>query len=378
MKREIKKMTAVVLTAVMSVTASTSVVFGNERLENAKRQPLTLRRAIDRATSNSSAIATLNEDTPLSEDELERAENAGLPDTEFSSIVNWQSNIMLQRAKLAANLSNATAQRDTLGFIVTQHFANIVNTEKALEIFDEQIRLSEKNLEILALQSSVGVIPELDYLLAQISLDELFLNRETMANAVVTAHMELNRLIGVDENLIHEIEFAPEFEPLPALTNVTGHINAQRNNHINVRNARNLVEIASYNLDNFTLATNPNTGEVLPGNGGQPTRAQREIDVANANRELSAQRNNVTRHLQDTYDNIRALEHNIQTSHIELTDLYQSLEIARVQLEVGMILPITIDNINLQISRQKEQIRQQEIDHHLLVLQFRNPNILVF
>ena len=340
------------------------------------REALELDTAITLAISNSTTIQNLTENIPQSQTDLNRTEN--LPNfSSLNTIVAWQADVMTQRARVAANIANAAAQRDTLGFIVTQHFANIAQLETNLTLFDQQLDLTEQNLNISRLQSELGIISELDYLLADLSFNELLLNRTNLESAVVQAHMDLNRLLGLDETLIHDITFDPTYELLPPQVNLTGFINTQRQNHINVRQAVALQEVAIFNLENFSLNVTAD-GIIMPGNAGAPTRAQRQLELNEATRNVTAARNQITVHLQDTYTAIRELEHNLETAAIELADLKNNLATATVQLEVGSILPITLDNIALQIANKEADIRQMHVNHALLVMQFRNPNILVF
>ena len=373
----LKKISVATLALILYLSPTTT--YANEP------RPLTLQQAQNRAINNSSALASMGENIEISRDELERNQDR-FPGSQggFIGIINWQSGLMLQQASIAASVNNIPAQHYTLGFIVAIHFTNIFTLEQSLILFDKQLDLQYTNFNITRVQHELNMVSELDYLLATLAYNEMLINRQNIEASITQAHRELNRLIGVDENIIHELIWETSYEVMPNIVNFTGRLNHQRQNHINVRQALDMQRVAQFNLDNHMTPFDPITGTPMPGGFDPesgtmvPTRAQREIELNNASRRVSEERDRITRHIQDTYSNIRLLEHNIQTAHMELEEAYRNLEIATLQLELGMITPVTLNSLNLQIAHAKEQIRQQELNHLLLVMQFQNPNILVF
>ena len=367
----IKKISAAVLalTFTLSTTAHANV----------PSHTLTLRQATERAQRNSTALRTLTEDVDMAREELDRTQSLFPGSGNMIEVVNWQTNLLRQQANITAHIQNIDAQRATAEFLALSHFANIFTAENQLVLFDQQMALTYQNLTILRAQQALGLASELDYLLATLSFEEMATTREQIVSSIAGAHRELNRLMGtVDEDRIHTILWELEHETVAPVRNLQGLINHQRQNHINVRQAQELQRVAEFQVDNFITPTNPVTGEVIPGNAGLPTREQRQIAVNDATRQLVAARNQISTHLQDTYTNIRLTEHHIQTAHMELENITDNLAIALVQLSLGMVLPVTIDSLELQIANHKEQIRQLEMNHYLLVMQFQNPNILVF
>jgi len=335
---------------------------------------LTLDQARNRAIQNSTTLRNLQENRVITDAEEQRAREGfatgafGFNMTEF---VTLQSDLMRIRAQRAADIQNADIKRDTLGLIVAHQFASILMAENELRLFDENMALLTREMEILKTRIDLGLASELELTFAQLNMDRLGQDRKSLELALAQAHVELNRIIGTPEDRVHQLIFDIKFEELNVV-NLPGHISHQTNNNAALVQARAESDAARFQLDNHTTPFDPQTGMVIPGTA---SRREYQIHFTMATRDARQTRLSIEDHIINTYHRIRNMEISINNLYLQLDTLHYRLSLLEVELGLGQITPLEIDKINLEILNLEENIRRQEVNHSLLTIEFWNPAI---
>ena len=334
---------------------------------------LTIQEATTRAVNNSRGIRNTQDSITLLEEGEQRIREIiwDTPVMPTATFIEMQANMMRLDANRAVSLSSITAQRETLGFIVTNHFANITMAQNELALFEESLLLLERDVASVRLMQNLGMAShaQLDQLLA--SQRQAENNRVNLELSLDAAFRELNRIMGSRQNERYHLVFEPHFQSVSAL-NLTHYIQLHQNNSLQIEQAQNQLRIARFEHDNHAVPFNPITSEVIVGG---PTRNERAVAVTQANREVTNAREQVENNVIDLHNNIRNLEIAIESMQLQLGILEQSLAISQLQYSVGHLTAIELNRAKLSLAELQENIRRQQVNHHLMVMQLTNPNI---
>lgn len=380
----LKKCTPIMLALIFSVqpvqvfaqnAEAGNTITSNAIIENTiNMHNLTVNQAARRAIENSSSIRNMQDSAVLSrEREQSLRDDMFSPMMNMATFMNTSALLMESELERALSIESIEAQRDTLDFIVRNHFANIIRAEKALEISNASIELAERDIIILEVMVSLGLESYASLDLARLNFERTLNTRESLISSINEAHIELNRIMGSPLNRRYNLIFDVEFEELGSV-NLTRYLNDHTRNSISIRQARNELDAAQFRLDNHVAPINMMTGELLSGG------VSRDVRITNVNiaaRAVQDARTDIESSVMATYNQIRNMEIGLNSSLLQLESMQRELEILNTQLRLGQITPIEVDRYKLGIMELEENIRQQKINHSLVVMQLRNPNILI-
>lgn len=339
---------------------------------------LTVETATNNAVRNSRNIRRVTYDIELVNISYDRAEDmfwsTNTPFT-FVDIVNRDIRNMQIRANRAFLEENLEAQRETLRFVITNHFANIISAERELYILQAEISVLQRELNILNLSYELGMGSYFAVRQATHNLNIQTHNREVLQNTINQNFIELNRIMGVGSSLRHRVVLDEEFTPL-VVRNINSIIGTHYRYNINIRNARRRLEIAEEEFNNHHVLSyqiNPLTGNFA---AGQTTRREREIAVLNAQTELAQIIEDNGHRILDLYTNIQAIELNIQGLYLQKELAQMSIYLLEEQFAAGQIIMLDIYRANLNLLRLEEGLERLKNTHYILVMQFNNPYIL--
>lgn len=336
---------------------------------------LTIEEATRLAINNSTAIRNLQDNIALTRENEQRIRDTmwAQQNIQAFEFVQMQANLMRADASRAVHITNLNAQRETLSFIVRQHFSNIILAQKELELSDKDIAIMLQNLEIHRVMSSVGMASDAQLNTILSTYNQALHNRANLVSSLDNAFRELNRLMGTNQNNVYSLVFEPNFQPIGNI-NINDYIRLHQNNNSQIENATRQATIASFELEHHGQNFNPITGEVIPGG---TTRHEREIAVTQANRNLDQLRETVENNVVTLHNNINNLELQINSAQLQLEILLQELSVLEIQYQVGQVTPITLNRKALEIYRLQETLRRHKVNHSLLVMRLTNPNIVV-
>lgn len=343
------------------------------------RGPLTVETATNNAVRNSRNISQVQYQVELIDISHDRAENIffnnPMPIT-FADIVQRDIRNMQIRANRAFMEENILAQRETLRFVIINHFSNIILAENELALFDAEIEILERELTILRLTYELGMG---SYFAVRQAVHNLYIqnhNRLILENTLTQNFIELNRIMGSPSTFRYNVILDEDFAPLEVI-NINSVISRHDRDNINIRNARRQVDIAEEELRVHNIVyyqINPATGDFMVG---QTTRREREIAVTEANRDLSYARETSENRLRDLYATIRRIELDIEGLYLQVELAGMSIELLYEQFAAGQIIRLDIYRANLNLLRLEEALNRLKNTHYILITQFNNPYILV-
>lgn len=375
-----KKCTTLMLVLILSIqtvpvlaSSSTGQSGTTARISTSGVEDLTVAQATQRAIANSSAIRDIQDRSILSrEKEDQLRDQLFSPSNNMASLINTSSQLMASELARALNLDNIEAQRSTLGYIITNQFSNIIMGEKALEAYDSNISILERELEISRIKTEIGTQSQMAHELVRANLERAINGRVSLVNSINESYRTLNRHMGVPLDRRYNLIFDAEYEELGEV-DLTRHINNHRRNNIAIQTAQNNLNVQQYQLDNFVTPIDMNTGAIL----SNETREQRLINVNLAAREVNNARERVEDTILALYSRIRNLEASIQSYLLDLEDLERELEVLYTRFRLGKVTALEIDRHKLKIIRQEQTIMTNQLNHRSLVMRFNNPNISV-
>ncbi|MCL1996863.1 MAG: TolC family protein [Defluviitaleaceae bacterium] len=354
------------ISIVIVMVAFPSVAFANPTL--------TIEEATRRAINNSNAIRNSQDNVTLTRENEQRMRDVfwQLPTWTGSDFIRFQADIMRIEAGRAVTLNSITAQRETLGFIVANHFANIVMAQNELVLFDENLVIMRQDIEMLQTMETLGMASGTQLRIAQNGYQQALHNRANLIASIETAFRELNRLMGTNQNNIYDLVFEQNFEPLQDI-DIERYIRLHQNSDIQVDNAVRQLSIARFELNSH--GGEPFNRITGTGEPGAITRTERELAVTQGNRDLEAARESVENNVIDLHNNILSLELAIQGTELQISILAQELLVMEVQYYVGHLIKIELDRTVLEMYNLQETLRRHKVNHGLLVMQLTNPSI---
>ena len=362
-----QKLKTMMLALGLTVVTSFSVVFAGEL------ETLSIETATARAIRNSSAIRAAEDNIRNTREEEQRAIDIFFANPMIGSadIINFQTSMLVQETQRAVNNTNIASQRATLEFIVTNHFANITMAKNELDMFEENLRLMQRDMQIMEVRFSLGLASAADVQSLRNNLEVSLNNKVNLENAIESSFRELNRLMGSSTNDRYEIELDLEFELLGEI-DLARLTRASVDNDTRVASQRANRDVTRFQLDNRMLHSNPMTGEVIPG---QPTRAQVEINAQQAQRGLNDSIQTVENSIVDLINQIRNLELVISSTELQLDVSRREHEIAKLNFETGNITQLDLERSAFGIVNLEETLRRHKTNHSIMVMQLMNPNI---
>jgi|GEM_PF-1209274 len=334
---------------------------------------LTVREAARRASDNSSAIRNTQDNIVASREQEQRMRNDMVQASDnLSAFLNASVALMQSQMQRALADDSINVQRDTIHFLVTNHFANIVRAEKALELYDANLAMAERDIIVMEVMVDLGLESQASLNLARANFERTVNERVNLMNSIDEGHRELNRLMGVPLDRRHNLIFDIEFQELGEV-NLSRYISNHSRNNMNVRQANANLDVAQLQLDNHMTPIDMQTGIILPGG---VSRDERIVGVNVAARAVQDARSDTESNVVSVHTQIRNIEALINSAESQLESMQVELNILNTRLALGQITPIEVDRYRLGMMELEEQIRQLKVSHSLTVMQLRNPNIL--
>ena len=148
--------------AISSVPANTNIVLANTVQtgygnDSEDLPVLTVKQATDRAIENSSQIKTAINNLDISDTQVQKVRD-GLEDaTNIMQTLAGNANIMRLDLQRALAYDNIDMIQDALRLGVASYFAGIVRAEQQLRLYDQNLDIAEKDLEIMKTKVNLGL-----------------------------------------------------------------------------------------------------------------------------------------------------------------------------------------------------------------------------
>lgn len=336
-----------------------NLVFGNER------DILNFEDAVKKAIEYSVTLKSYDEENEITNSEISSTKLNLVSSETPEQISNLVIQLKELYAKLKKNKLSTNDEKEAIEFSVFNFFINTINSENNLKLYEEELTLKEKKLKISEAKLKYGKISENDYKNEQIEYKNLIKEKEELQNLIDDSYVSLNKILGNSLNTVYDLNLGEEI-----VYNKIGDVNLDseitlaidRNN--SVKSQKETTDIAKYSLSLFTSGTGNDTMEAKIVNYNKELR--------NLEDQKTALRENITKN----YNEIIKLENEYDSNMAELENLEKQLQIKELNLKLGKITVIEIEEHKYEIKKLENTIQEQIYQHELLMRKFKNPALL--
>jgi len=344
----------------LSASFITSTPIPASARQNVTLSPeLTVAEAVNRALQRSSELKTINENIELID--LKRpmlAESAADP---FNPAIVAAGAAYMQAEMQRASMSGSVSlTRQIIEMSIIRYFSTVLLVERDLELYDINLGLTKKNIDILKIRAELGHISISAYESARIDYEKALANRADKQKTADDAYRALNQVMGTTLENKYQLILDIEYKPLKERY-LPGYINDSAKNSKKIKDKEYELQIAEYNERNHN---------------GSGSAEERTIKAGQIKREIDGIKKDLEEKIRACYNDIKSQQLAYEINMMELDGMYKQLEIKKTQLELGRITQLDADVYEYQIALLEYRISALIYEHHLNVMQFENPELL--
>ncbi|MDR1066252.1 MAG: TolC family protein [Clostridiales bacterium] len=327
-------------------------------------EKLTVKEAVDYIIANGDAIKKNAENQLLNEQSNKTVKEQLLEESDVTRYLDLVVSLMQNELQMTQNIENEAIIKEKTTYVIKQLFAAIIAAENDIKLFDEELNISQKELEISVVKEKYGAINAEALSSARKSYDKSVKSRVTKTNAVSNAYMALNREMGVSLNERRTPVLELEYAPLGDMS-IAYAVSAAQNQSAELKNLTSNVDIAQYKLDTY----------VWEGDQSNNGEQSLEIALTQTKRSYNDKKIEIESTVMSAYNAIIQSETDYEAALTDLETARKQLEITKLQLEMGKTTALAVEKAEHQIRQQEESIRKKVIDHALQIEKLSDPNL---
>ena len=250
---KLKKIAAFAITSFLCLN-SLNISFGEEI------EILTVEKAVEKAIKYSKTLKGYEEENLVNNDKLSRVKLNFSTSGEVEQISNLAIQLKELYAQLEKNKLSASDEKELIEYSVFSFFINVIKAENNLKLYNEELQLKSKKLEISEVKLKYGRISKNDYENEQLEYSNLLKQKGELENSITDAYISLNKVLGTDLNTKYILDLGEEIS-----YNYIGDVDLNSKIAIaidtdsTIKSQKNTVDIAKYSLNLFTSETQNNT-----------------------------------------------------------------------------------------------------------------------
>ena len=354
---KIKKM--LLLTMVVIMTGLCRNVPAAEK----KPERLSVDLAVKRAIAANTGIKNYDDNTKLSNDSLKALKDELLNELDWAKCLSLLSRIMQAEAQMDVDGKENESAKQNLTLSVTKFFAAVIKEEKSLELYDQNMLLEKKQLEIAKVKLGLGMLSRYDYDNQVNACKQKENEREAKVAAIEDAYVSLNKTMGSSVRNRYELMLEYEYETIGE-RNLSYDISNAIELNTSIMSQQNKIDTINYNLENYDDLELTESKESL------------EITREQTYRAIADTKANVEQKVIQSYNTIKSQETQYETYLLKLESLNSQLVLKEKQLELGKTTQLEVDKQKYSIAEQEESIRSLVVNHAINIIQFKMPNTL--
>jgi len=269
-------------------------------------------------------------------------------------------------ARLATELGLDTAnwnmemKENEIRYNVEKAYFDLLQTEKELQIAEDNLALAQKQYDHAKLRYEVGMISQQQLLGLEFSLSQAQSSHETARMYYGLQKMSFRSTLGMDLNkefkLVDSIE-VKEYEEI----NLEESINLALENNGSLKIVEGNVEVANLNL------------QALSGRYPDITYAYRAqaADVAKAEKNLETVKTGVEMQVRSAVLNLKTAEKQIETFEKAVFQASEGVRIAELSFELGQNTATEVAQANLNLMNAKKNLAQQIHAFNMALLDYK-------
>ncbi len=331
---------------------------------------LTIEEAVNKAINYSRNIKNLDESNEIAEIDQMVTRYAWEQESNATANITYSLALKNLMNSLKNYNENKEAEKEKIEYNVKQLFYGLKDAERSIELYDDGIELSKRQLKIYDVMLKVGKMSQIQYNEAVTAAETLESNKLNLENSVDAAYRSLNQLMGESISKKYNIIVDDiEYKPVSSELNLDAAITKALSSNMTLRGLSDSVDIAKMSVDTFDFRDS--TG--VTSSDRESTRSQYE----QASRGLEDAKKALTASVTSVYDNIRNTENEYRQNELSLNDMKNELVVKETQLKLGKLTQIELDQYKNSIDQLEAEMKSEVRSHDLLVMQFNNSNLIM-
>jgi len=326
-------------------------------------EALTVEQAVKKAVAASTSVKNHEENVTLSDENISDLRSQLRDAMTWAASLGLMSRIIQAEAQTAVDDKSNEAVKGNLKLSVTRLFASIIGAEKTLELYDQNMELQARQMEIAKVKLGLGMISQMDYDNQESAFMQRENERDAQETAIDEAYMSLNKALGAAFDKRYALELTFEYEPMEE-RDIRNDVRNAIDSNTSIMNQRIRIDAAEYKLDKYDQMQLTESKESI------------QITIEQALRAINDTKAGLEQSVIQTHNAIRKQESQYGTAVLKLEGLYGQLRIKEKQLELGKATQIEVDSLKYSIAEQEESIRSLVVNHALNILQYKTPGAL--
>jgi hypothetical protein len=324
---------------------------------------LTVDEAVSKAVAYSRTLKTLYENNELNELSADDTRTDLIWSNEYVEVTNLNVELKNLLYSIANYDENVAIEKEKIRLNIVELFAGIISAEDAVDMYEKQIELNERDLQIAEVKKNLGLLSQSEYDGMVVSNNNVKSSKQSLETQLDEAYTSLNKLLGQSLSLRYTVSLDVEYEALGDV-NLEYDVSKAVSSSQTIKEKQEAATIAKYKLDVYSHEYSGGYKESAQSNYAQATRA-----LADAKTSIEAS-------LRTTYNSIQTAETNYNNNLANLEQKKNELAIKKVQLDLGKITQLEYDKAEYEIEQLENTIKQSVYSHYVLVSKYNNPDLL--
>jgi outer membrane protein TolC len=339
---------------------------------DADASSLTIEEAVAKAIANSSSLKTLDDNQELEETNFKNTSTSLTNyDSDDENGANSYLDLAVQYKRLATSIKNYDDSKEVtkqqLEQSIREYFIAIIEAENEIDLYEQNMAIQEQSIKIDETKLKLGLISQSEYDSAKNTYANLKSNRDTLENKLTSAYSNLNVILGTNTkeryNISYDCTYTREADTI-VLASV---ISKAQSNSYSIKQKKNAVDIAKYDLEKYSLSTSSNYSS--------DTRDTKEATYNKATRDYGDAIDNIEVTITNWYNSLKENEQSY-ADNISTLELKKSqLSIYETKLELGTITDLELQKYKYEIASLENTVETLKYNHDLLVRKLNNPDL---
>ncbi|KEF38836.1 outer membrane protein [Schinkia azotoformans MEV2011] len=229
--------------------------------------------------------------------------------------------------------------KEEITYQVKQAYNDVIQKEASKLYNEKALAVEELNFKLAKVQLTQGVISQVQYDQLANKLDGTKKTLEASEKALSQAKIKLNQLMGVSSNNTYALVDIPAFETMEN-ADVDYQITKTLEKHPTIFELEQAKNLTQKSLDLYTY----NSGSI-----GENYETKR-ITVSTLGNQIAQTKDSIAQGVRTTYLNIKSLEDQYAILQTNLSNAEKSLQVTKVQYEVGQTTELDLRQKELQLA----------------------------
>lgn len=284
----------------------------------------------------------------------------------LSDIQNKQALLGLIQTEINLEITKLQAETDEerIEFTVRDIYHDIAGAENDLKAMQQQREVKEFELNQKRAKHEQGTISQLELNTSEEELIQLGNSINNLERSVHNLYEQLGIMTGIRDIHEYRAERLPAEHEVMDEVNLNVHSSRKASSDPYVKLQERQIELAERNLQLYVYT------------GAEEPYEVRRLAVQREKNSLNELKENITKTLQNRYQNIRQLENQHKNKLSEIKNLEEQLAAMKVRLDVGMVTEREVKEIEAVLTSQQFELEKLERQHQQLVIIFNSPYLV--